>query len=94
MADVTQPERVVTKHVAASEAIGRLREIAKVMKLVGDDNVKLQQELDDEHEKLHDALTDAESGTERVGVLEQAIADFDRGIIDKPELVKLGQEES
>lgn len=90
MADVTQPERVVTKHVAASEAIGRLREIAKVMKLVGDDNVKLQQELDDEHEKL----TDAESGTERVGVLEQAIADFDRGIIDKPELVKLGQEES
>lgn len=97
MADTqTRPAKVVTAHDGASAAIDSLRDVAGTLGELGNQVIDLTHTVDRleaeaDEESLYVGQMEAE-GTEEAAQLRQAIADFDRGIIDQAELVRLGRE--
>lgn len=90
---------VTTEHAVANDAIAKLRELRDLaigIKQLGDENVDLKERLEREIGKLgeaEDKIADLESeGATDVRRLCEAIADFDRGIMDREELITLGRE--
>lgn len=102
MADTQQRPaggRVVTEHEAANAAIGELRKIAGVLKQLGDESVgyATEEKVADLQSKLDDQarhISEMEHEEEEHSRLLDAVADFDRGIIDRDELVNLAREMS
>lgn len=100
MADTQQRPagKVVTEHDEANAAIDELRKIAGVLKRVGDEAQGLRGVDDD----LRDAKAELDRANElcneltQVGDdferLQEAVADFDRGIVDRDELITLSRE--
>lgn len=83
------PPKVVTEHEEANGAIDALRDIAKTLKEVGDENVRLNKSNNElfgqvnalEEESVAAADLDAQLESWRT-----SIADHERGIIDTDEL--------
>lgn len=77
------PLRVVTEHDDANQAIDTLRQIATVLKQVGDENVYLQEQV----ENAEEAVQAAERVAERLDGIAELVEDYGRGIIDRDELL-------
>lgn len=99
MAETQTPAggRLVTEHEDADKAIKTLREIATVLKLVGNENVELSLRVDEGASRISELegqlkqLEDEE--LEELALLRESVRDFQRGIIDQAELVTRASEE-
>lgn len=99
MADTQQRPaggKVVTEHEEANAAIGQLRDIAGVLKKVGDEALARSdarvQKLQDELEGQTRHIAEMEHEEEEFVRLLDAVADFDRGVIDRDELLTLARD--
>lgn len=83
--------KVVTDHAEAQHAIESLRSIAIMLKAVGDENVELESRCDTLQDRLEESATSAREAQDAwtaVTAVKEMVADFDRGLLDKDELVR------
>lgn len=95
---VPEGTKVVTEHVEAAKAIDALRNIAKVLKAVGDENVQLKEgnervaALESEAETLRtknaELSQEAEESTGLIVDWRDLLEDFRRGLVDSDELLE------
>lgn len=88
-ADKPQAQKMVTAHEACNAAIGTLREIAKALKDVGDENVELDARvtsLEEERDDLKDSLEEMQPDHDQLEAWSAVIEDHRRGIVTTGEL--------
>lgn len=83
------PGKMTTQHEECNGAIDTLREIAKVLKTVGDENVDLELERDtlkDELAEVKDSLEEMQPDHDELLAWREALEDCRRGVITQDEL--------
>lgn len=82
--------KTVTAHTAAAKAIDALRDVAATLKLLGDENLRLEEQVEELGETVNDlegeAALAAEGAAAELEDWHIAIEDHERGIIDTAEL--------
>lgn len=91
---MAESAKVVTEHPEAAKAIEGLREIAKALKVVGDENVQLKAgseriaTLEGEVDTLGQKLIELQGDGDRLEEWSDLLEDFRRGLVDRDELLE------